>query len=73
MSELRGGAGGYGGCTSMNSEQRTSPYHPHKGPIVKYISNKTTPATMHVECISCRKKWTHLKGDPWGSGPEVCE
>ena len=75
MTELRGGKGGYGGITSMNSDQRTSPYHPHKGPFTKYILyNGPTPGgDVVVLCGSCGKEWQHPKGDPWGSGPGVCD
>ena len=74
MAELRGGIGGYGGITTMNSDQRTSPYHPHKGPIVKFNSyEKPGPIRVIVTCSYCKQKWEHIKGEPWGSAPGECE
>ena len=74
MSRMTGGAGGYGGISTFNTDQRGSPYEPHKGPIVKYTSyDRPGPAYVRCECIHCRKKWEHVKGEPWGSAPEVCD
>lgn len=74
MVNQRGGSGGYGAVWSLNSEQRTSPYHPHKGPITKFHSyEKPGPAWMIVNCGACKQKWEHIKGEPWGSAPEECQ
>ena len=66
---LRGGAAGYGGITSMNMDQRESPYYTHN-PLLKYRNYKLNK--MVVKCLSCHEEWEHDLGNPWSSGPEKC-
>ena len=66
---LRGGAGGYGGITTMNSDQRESPYYPHQvlSKVRDYKENK-----VFVKCLTCGQTWSHPIGDYWGYQPETC-
>ncbi len=66
---LRTGAGGYGGMTTLSTDQRQSPYHPHKT-LLKYKNFKLNK--MVIKCIDCHSEWEHEIGDPWKSAPEVC-
>jgi len=65
--EFRGGAGGYGGITTMNTEQRTGRYSPHLA--VSKITDYLTD-TVHVTCLTCGEKWEHPRSVP--SAPDVC-
>jgi len=66
---LRGGAGGYGGITSLNTDQKESPYHPHQvlSKVRDYKENK-----VFVKCLTCGQTWSHPIGDMWGYQPEEC-
>ena len=65
--EFRGGAGGYGGITTMNTEQRSGRYSPHLA--VSKITDYLTD-TVHVTCLACGEKWEHPRSVP--SAPDVC-
>ena len=69
MVEFRGGSGGYGGITTMNTDQRQSPYHPHRS-LLKYRNYML--GKMVVKCLDCHQEWEHPLGDPWGSAPVEC-
>jgi hypothetical protein len=60
------GAGGYGGISTMNQDQRKGVYWPHKGPFSRYV----TTELVYTKCLKCRKEWKHHRIEP--SCPPVC-
>ena len=62
-----GGAGGYGGISTMNQDDRQGPYYPHHN-----ISKHTDHATDEVQvfCFSCGQRWWHKRGEI--EKPERC-
>jgi hypothetical protein len=44
------GAGGYGGISTMNQDQRQGPFHPHKS-ISKYY--KSLDDIWWIKCLHC--------------------
>ena len=67
MVEFRGGAGGYGGISTMNTDQRTGRYSPHLA--VSKITDYLTD-TVNVTCLTCGEKWEHPRSAP--SAPNIC-
>jgi hypothetical protein len=66
MSELRGGAGGYGGIISLNTENRVSAYSPHT--VVTETSY--TYDHVYVKCLKCGETWFHPRGSKFA--PSRC-
>ena len=63
-----GGAGGYGGISTMNQEHRQGRYRPHKN-ITRHILQDPEDQTQ-VFCFDCEQRWYHPRTEPWA--PEVC-
>jgi len=51
-----GGAGGYGGISTMNQDQRGPRYGPHRT-LVKWFSAET--GLYQVKCLDCEQEWEH--------------
>ena len=68
MAEFRGGAGGFGGTSTFNTEQRQGKYFPHKNVVI--FKNHLTDEVF-VRCLTCKQKWTHPRLYP--EAPEKCE
>ena len=62
------GAGGYGGISTMNQDQRKGRYHPHYN--VTRHENFSTNETQ-VVCLSCGMRWYHPRGEI-DNVPSVC-
>jgi len=63
----KSGAGGYGGITTLNQDQRQSRYHPHK----TFVRYKDYAHDMYVvKCLDCGETWSHGWTERWA--PEEC-
>lgn len=67
------GAGGYGGITSLNQDQRQGKYFPHKNVYV-YIKHPN----KFIKCFICKQEWSDnstipakCKKDDWMSAEEI--
>ena len=57
---MMGGAGGYGGISTMNQDQRGPRYAPHRN--ISLFQNYTNDRT-EVSCRDCGQQWYHPRGD----------
>lgn len=64
-----GGAGGYGGISTMNQDQRQPRYMPHNN-VVLYT--RMSDNMTEVKCIACGARWEHPRGAR-ANTPEKCE
>lgn len=71
---LHGGAGGYGGITTLNTESRQGRFYPH----INIFILKQHPYKL-VKCFGCNTQWeegeefpkTCKKDDSWQSAEEI--
>jgi len=68
MSEFRTGAGGYGGISTMNQDQRAGKYDPHR--VVSVLKNFLFDQ-IHIRCHICGQEWIHPRGTP--TCPPICK
>jgi len=54
-----GGAGGYGGISTMNQDQRQPRYMPH---VSVSMYTRLSDNTTEVSCYGCGQKWSHPRG-----------
>jgi len=70
---MRTGAGGYGGSSTMNQDQRGGKWHPHNG-TSQYRDRMTNKVLL--KCVVCKAEWTltdeqYFKRET-GDMPSVC-
>ena len=68
MVNQRTGAGGYGACWSLTTDQRTGPFYPHSGPFFKYINHPF----IKVKCLSCGSEWIDPINHYGANMPKEC-
>jgi len=64
-----GGAGGYGGPSTMNQDQRQPRYMPH---INVTLYTRFSDNTTEVSCRDCKQMWTHPRGSRENT-PATCD
>ena len=69
MTEFRGGAGGYGGITTLNQEGRKGRYEPHL--TISRTLDRVLDRYM-VKCLRCGEEWEHGVGLGERWAPEEC-
>ena len=69
MKTMMGGKGGYGGISTMNTDQREGRYKPHNNVTLytRYSDN-----VVEVSCRDCGQKWEHTRGYR-SDTPAMCE
>ena len=71
---MREGAGGYGGITTLNTDQRQGKYFPHKDIFI----TRQHP-DVYIKCFTCKATWAEgdkipaicKKKDDWVSAEEI--
>ena len=71
---MKTGAGGYGGITTLNTDQRQGKYFPHKDIFI----TRQHP-NIYIKCFTCKYSWCDgdivpaicKKKDDWVSAEEI--